>query len=494
MKEYFSKNKVKIMIFCIYAVLTFALLLLHEDWRDEAQAWLIARDLNPIEMVKQMKYEGHFLLWYFILMPFAKLGFPYITTNIISWLITCLAAWLILDKAPFEIHKKTLFIFTFPMLYLFPVISRCYCLIPLAVVLMAMFYENRKKKPIRYILAIIFLMNTHIIMLGMVGILLLDFYIEQFQARKSNTKEENKKWIISIIISIVLGILSILPLFGSVSTNQLIRDVDGSFLYKIVDMFLKEPIKMLFNNYYTCNLSLIAIFAVVFLMGEVVRYRKYALEIGFSLLWQYGIFTFVYAAVSLQRSATGIFILFFFYWIQKDKKPDNTNTALKKGMDIALIFLVIFNICAGLKYICKDIKGNYSAAYQVGEYICENLGTDSLFVTGGKPEFTSAIIPYVDKNIKFYHLQREDYFSFTTWDEKYGLFLEKEMFEKFSQKFADKDNMYYIFTKSNLIREYDEEIVEELVKQHKLEQVFETQSDFYAKERYIVYKINLNGS
>jgi hypothetical protein len=36
----------------------------HEPWEDEAQAWLIARDLSPIEIVKQMRFEGCGILCY----------------------------------------------------------------------------------------------------------------------------------------------------------------------------------------------------------------------------------------------------------------------------------------------------------------------------------------------------------------------------------------------------------------------------------------------
>ena len=59
--------------FVIYAIVSLAGVITHESWADEAQAWLIARDLNVIEIVKQMKYEGHSCLWHLILMPFAKM-------------------------------------------------------------------------------------------------------------------------------------------------------------------------------------------------------------------------------------------------------------------------------------------------------------------------------------------------------------------------------------------------------------------------------------
>ena len=74
MKDFIKQNKVNILIMTIYALSSFLLLVFHESWRDEAQAWLIARDLNFFEIIKQLKYEGHFLLWFVILMKQLKLS------------------------------------------------------------------------------------------------------------------------------------------------------------------------------------------------------------------------------------------------------------------------------------------------------------------------------------------------------------------------------------------------------------------------------------
>lgn len=72
--EKIKENKIDIIIFLIYAIVTFVItIIFHEKWRDEAQAWLIARDLDFWGIIKQMTYEGHPPLWHFILAPFAKL-------------------------------------------------------------------------------------------------------------------------------------------------------------------------------------------------------------------------------------------------------------------------------------------------------------------------------------------------------------------------------------------------------------------------------------
>ena len=67
-----------LLIFTIYLTFTFIVMINHEAWSDEAQAWLLVRDLDFFSLLKQLAIEGHPSLWYLILFPFVKLGFPYI--------------------------------------------------------------------------------------------------------------------------------------------------------------------------------------------------------------------------------------------------------------------------------------------------------------------------------------------------------------------------------------------------------------------------------
>ena len=61
-----SKNKkiVSWIIFALFLVITFILSLYHENWRDEAQAYLLCRDMNLLEIFKNVHYEGHPILYY----------------------------------------------------------------------------------------------------------------------------------------------------------------------------------------------------------------------------------------------------------------------------------------------------------------------------------------------------------------------------------------------------------------------------------------------
>ena len=115
----------------LYAAFQLFLLAHHENWRDEAQAWQIAKNLDLPGLFAQLRYEGHPCLWYLILMPFAKLGLPFVSMNFVSVAVMTGAAWLLMKRSPFGWPVRLALVFGGFYVYYYPVISRSYCLIPL---------------------------------------------------------------------------------------------------------------------------------------------------------------------------------------------------------------------------------------------------------------------------------------------------------------------------------------------------------------------------
>ena len=76
---FFKENIKKESVFFTFITLIFYMIIIciscyyHEAWEDESQAWLIARDLSPIGIIKQMRFEGHSCMWHFMLFPFGSL-------------------------------------------------------------------------------------------------------------------------------------------------------------------------------------------------------------------------------------------------------------------------------------------------------------------------------------------------------------------------------------------------------------------------------------
>ncbi len=458
-----------------------------------------------------MKYEGHFLLWYLILMPFAKLGFPYYTTNIISWTITCISVWLILDKAPFKFYKKLLLIFTFPLLYLYPIISRCYCLIPLAIVLMSIFYKDRKEKPMRYLLSIVLLANTHIIMLGMVGVVLLDYIWEFCKEYNSITESDKNKRKVSLFIIIILLIITLLPLIGCLETNDDLKD-SNNVLLKLFTAFFYYPI-LLIMDIYNCFINdnriitIIASLVFILMYYEVIKYHRTYLKIFICIMWQCLIYSFIYS-FSLQRSSSIIFILLFYKWIktydkEKDKDKDkdkdkNKSIIINRVVNILWIILILFNILHGIIYIYKyEITYKCSNAYQMGDYINKNIRDESIILNGPRVEFTSSIIAYINKDIKFYQIPVNRYFSYAIWDNKNNLDIELEDILKISNQFDKNKKLYYLFcyAKCNMSGEEGEyrekKAIDECVKMGIFKEIYSTKDESLYNENYVIYEVNL---
>lgn len=508
MKEFVKKNKVNLVIMLCYSIITFIILLFHESWRDEAQAWLIARDLNIIDIFVQMKYEGHPVIWYLILVPFAKLGLPYIFVKIVSWLICNIAVWLILKKAPFNLILKILFIFSMPMIYLYPSISRSYCLIPLAITIVAIYFGQRHEKTIQYILSILFIANTHVIMYGMVGILLLLFYIEELiQNRKTNSKEQKKKVYISLIVIIVGLILTLIPILISMTTNTDVSLTSNTSIFEDTKLKMENAYEKIMTGCFGENeliLKIVAIALIILLCYEIRYHFKNALVIICTEGLQFLIYTYVYMG-SEQRVSTLILLMMFIFWIQNDKKEKTVNInknekelvnnqkylkrqkrkeQLTNVAEYILVFVLIINIANGMVAVNKEIKTTYSSSYETAEWIKNNLEDDSIFICTSMP-LSSAIIPYIDKEV-FWSPQTLDYFSFTTWDEDYRTrYSLRDLQKRVKDNFETDQNLYLIYT-----YDFNEETMSSLEEQGYITKIYE--SNIAEKEEYTIYKIEQN--
>lgn len=154
------------VILGIWIVITLLRVFFHQPWYDEAHAWMLARDYNFIDLIAQMKYEGHTFVWYLLLMPFAKLNllWPY-PMLIINWLFAFLALFIFLKNAPFNPIIKTLVAFSYPFLAQLPVIARCYSIGVLCLFLLTDLYKKRLVHPINYSLLIFICANTSVMAL-----------------------------------------------------------------------------------------------------------------------------------------------------------------------------------------------------------------------------------------------------------------------------------------------------------------------------------------
>lgn len=131
----------------------------HEPWLNEAQAWQIARcaDISDI-LFKIPHFEGHPALWHLLMTIPAKCGVSYeLGIKVISCLIGLAVGWILLFCSPFPRIMRILLPFHYFLFYQNAVISRPYGLMTLALLLMAITFEERREHPYRFVLSMILL-------------------------------------------------------------------------------------------------------------------------------------------------------------------------------------------------------------------------------------------------------------------------------------------------------------------------------------------------
>jgi hypothetical protein len=135
----------------------------HEPWNDEAQSWLLARDLSlPQLLFHALRYESHPPLWYLILWIPAHLHIGYFIFCWISAAIAAAGIYVLLRLSPFPFYLRAILPFSFFLAYQYSVVARSYTLFPLLCFLAAHAYRQAKPRPVLLAICLALLANVSI--------------------------------------------------------------------------------------------------------------------------------------------------------------------------------------------------------------------------------------------------------------------------------------------------------------------------------------------
>lgn len=128
----------------VYSSVVLFTLRYHEKWADEAQAWLLARDLDLKTLwFKELRYEGSPGLWHTILWIAQHVFHArYGALGYIGAAGAIAGAALLIFKAPFPRFIRWPLAFTYVMVYQYAVIARPYTLLPLLCFAVAIFFKD----------------------------------------------------------------------------------------------------------------------------------------------------------------------------------------------------------------------------------------------------------------------------------------------------------------------------------------------------------------
>lgn len=144
----------------------------HEPWRDEIQAWLMAREMDIPALLANAGVEGHPIGWHLIIKAFMAVGLPYASLQVFSLVCGLVAAILLIRRGPFH-PVVTFLLLLSPMFTLLGISARPYSLIVLLLLLHAFSFPGRMERPLPYALLLGGLAQLHVLCLPYVGLMAL---------------------------------------------------------------------------------------------------------------------------------------------------------------------------------------------------------------------------------------------------------------------------------------------------------------------------------
>lgn len=360
----------------LYTLLVVFLCSIHEPWADEHNVLRMVYHLSFSELWNAMRIEGHFCLWHLCVWPWVRIfGMDYHAIYVASTILMLGAVWLMLFKLDFSFIGKLFIIFSAPFFYYFPVIARCYALIPPILVALAIVYQ-KQKNPFLYCFLIGLLAHTHAYMEGMVAVLwcLFVYYYVYIPYRNGEMAKAKKNgW--ASLITVILVLLAFVQIIGGIAdaaegTSVAMKNVNAHWQW-VMYVYDKHHIQLTTTLHQFLHfipkvdlpitLSLYVIITI--LMYKIIRQsannKQYVWIISVSVVWQI-LFALNIYNMWYQRVYLLFFPLLYVLWIAYTNEE-----SVQKYVTYICLCLWLLNTPAQYD-ILQDIRDVYS--YDVAAY------------------------------------------------------------------------------------------------------------------------------
>jgi len=394
------------LLWLAYALLAVFATIHHEPWRDEAQAWLIARDLPLSGVIAQMGYEGTPALWHLLLFPFAQLGAPYEAEAVIHLLLALAGVGLLLLRGPFPLWFSALLAFGSYLSYEYAAIARNYNLSLLLLFAIAALYPARLRRPLGYGLLVALLANANVHSLAMAAGLTVLFAAEAFRLRP------RPRWALCGLALMAVGLTAALAQLSATAQNQL---VEGPHFDPMAPVFATRNAWLPGFPGLAAPVAIAAMLLVALALWRWARSALWLLGCGWGGLC--AIFALRHAG-HLRHHGLILLVTVATLWIAWDKLSVPAARRWQRALLLSLGVLAAAGLPFSVHNHLSDARGMYSGAHAMAAYLDEAGLLERVLVAYPSAP-TSAVLPYLPGKTAWYaDIQAPG--SYVTWDHRYA--------------------------------------------------------------------------
>jgi len=415
----------------------------HEFWRDEMQAWLIARDLRSLPaLLEQAHYEGAPPLWSLMLYGLAGITSRPEIIQVLTWLLAGSTLFLFAAYGPFNRLQKVLLAGNYYLLFEYGTVCRNYLPGVLALTLACVFYPTAGKRPWRFaaMLVLAALASVHSLIVA-VALAAAFWGARILRARGAWKKKEEPPQ------SLHLGALALVIAGSALAAYSLLPRADTLFLSaagwhwgwnparvgkvfwagvyayfpwpRPAGYFWIPPWDTPFASY---NSRVAAMLAVTLFTSGVVLFRRHATALIFYVTGTAGVGAFLYVKyIGFTRHTGFLFLVFLFAWWLSRTREDGVEPKKDTGWNWwfqaagALLLTAMLTVQAinGAYAVSRDIAQPFSGGKATARYLIDHK-LDGGFIAVTPDWAGSPISAYLNRPL--YYPQAYRHGTFTIWN------------------------------------------------------------------------------
>ena len=364
--------------FALFFLLSLFLSLHHTPWRDEAQAWLMARDLSPWGLFLEARHDGHPILWHLCLKLIQAFGINYVGMMFLNWAFITIAIWLLFYRSTLPLLARIAFAFSPICLLQMSCNARNYAIAAALTFIAATLYRNAEKKPILFSVVLALLASTNVYAAAVFVGISFQFLLEQAWSCGRGTlsiRPIYTRYLIPNLILLAGALLLIaqlapVPLAGEpIAGRPLLHNHIRNITPNLWMLFLVLPLLAFFSKSRGCPRILGGILAFALVLVPTILYGCH------------------------ERHAFMVVLgVVYFLWIYLDdiilKNPQIETRIL-----VRTTMLIVF-VCVAAQpgQIRGTFKANWDSTHTAKAIIKNNLDQTNTLMVATEPDMTTSIL------------------------------------------------------------------------------------------------------
>ena len=400
----------------------------HELWKDEWQAWFVAKDKNIPEILSFLNYEGHPALWYLFLVPFTYLKTFFLPEHILTlahMVTVAFVFYLLFRHANLPLLLKTVFAFSYFISFEYGVVNRGYMLVVLLALFISWILKNKTQTSWMLGVSMFLLCQTEVY--G--SLMAIAFGVFIYLERSHIAAQTRKHAFWGLLSGLLVFVISVFP--RSTGHIAKTRGKELSFLDNILTAFQGNLSNTYLigstpdTNAYGWSITGVVLSAIcLLLLVYLFRENKSALLAMLLFVVMMTAFSFLFFLGGVRQWGMGfIFLIAMIQLMEIDVSRQRIETLI-------LLIFGLFSCVHGAKAFYTDYTIPFSNAKEAGHFIRDKVPEKVPVVSMNKFE-TTPVLGYAGRS--FYELPSGNPFTYFRWVDRIYVPTQQELmlFSKF---------------------------------------------------------------